>query len=368
MKALGRNEQCWCESGKKYKNCHLNIQSLPSVKPYVVTQALSSLNRTKTCSVPDSLLHECSSKIIKAHTVSKSSSLKLISHEGHVLKLSVCSKNGAPPKLQAEEVGINNASTFTGFCSTHDKELFSPIENEPFRPIPLHCFLVTYRGVSKEIAVKKDVLPIFEIMKTLDKGKDLFQQIEIQAAAKMLIDVNNLSANDLNYIKVKLDKMLLSESYTELCYAVFTLESPPPIMGSAIAGPKFDFNGKKAQHISSIATDMPDYISINSFASDGKGYVVLSWLPEHSDTCKKLIDQFLSMKLTADTLGAFMIILIENFYMSPLWWQSLDNDTQKLITKLYSQGVDSHTDSASIILSRPLHFPSISNITMSYLL
>lgn len=82
-------------------------------------------------------------------------------------------------------------------------------------------------------------------MKTLDKGKDLFQQIEIQAAAKMLIDVNNLSANDLNYIKVKLDKMLLSESYTELCYAVFTLESPPPIMGSAIAGPKFDFNGKK---------------------------------------------------------------------------------------------------------------------------
>ncbi len=21
---LGRNDQCWCESGKKYKNCHLD--------------------------------------------------------------------------------------------------------------------------------------------------------------------------------------------------------------------------------------------------------------------------------------------------------------------------------------------------------
>lgn len=368
MKALGRNEKCWCESGKKYKNCHLNIQSLPSVKPHVVTQALSSLNRTKICSVPDSLLHECSNKIIKAHTVSKSSSLKLISHEGHVLKLSVISKNGEPPKLQAEKVGINNASTFTGFCSAHDKELFSPIENKPFRPIPLHCFLVTYRGVSKEIAAKKDVLPIFEMMKTLDKGKGLSQQIEIQEAAKMFIGENNLSANDLNYIKSKLDGMLLSENYAELCYTIFTLESPPPIMGSAIVAPTFDFNGKEAQHISSIITDMPDYISINSFASDGKGYVVLSWLSEHSETCKKLIDQFLIMKLTADTLGAFIIILIENFYMSPLWWQSLDNETQKLIKKLYSQGVDSHTDSGSIILSRPLHFPSISNITMSYLI
>ncbi|MGO2712458.1 SEC-C metal-binding domain-containing protein [Pseudomonas helleri] len=66
MTALGRNDPCWCKSGKKYKNCHLNMQSLPSVKPHVVTQALSSLNRTKTCSVPDSLRHECSSKIIKA--------------------------------------------------------------------------------------------------------------------------------------------------------------------------------------------------------------------------------------------------------------------------------------------------------------
>lgn len=24
---LGRNEQCWCESGKKYKNCHLPLES-----------------------------------------------------------------------------------------------------------------------------------------------------------------------------------------------------------------------------------------------------------------------------------------------------------------------------------------------------
>lgn len=368
MKALGRNEPCWCESGKKYKKCHLNMQSQPSVKPYVVTQALSSLNRTKTCSVPESLQHECSTKIIKAHTVSKSSSLKLISHEGHVLKISVSSKAGAPPKVSVEKVGINNASTFTGFCSTHDKELFSPIENEPFRPIPLHCFLVTYRGVSKEIATKKDVLPIFETMKTLDQGKDLFQQIEIQAAAKMFINNNNLSASDLNYIKLKLDKMLLSEDYTELCYAVFTLESPPPIMGSAIVGPTFDFNGNEAQNASSDPADIPDYIAINSFSSDGKGYIVLSWLSEHSDTCKKLMRQFLDMKLTADSLGAFIIILIENFYLSPTWWSSLDNETQNLITKLYSQGVDSYTYYDSIKISRPLHFPPIINTSMSYLI
>ncbi len=24
MKKLGRNEPCWCGSGKKYKKCHLN--------------------------------------------------------------------------------------------------------------------------------------------------------------------------------------------------------------------------------------------------------------------------------------------------------------------------------------------------------
>ena len=365
MKAPGRNEPCWCDSGKKYKHCHRDIESQPSVASHTVFQALGSFKKTKKCSVPQSLVHECSNKIINAHTVSKSSSLKAIAKDGHVLKISVDSKNNAAPSITLEDVGINNASTFSGFCSVHDKKLFSPIEDEPFRPVPLHCFLVTYRGLSKEIFSKGYASKVFEFMKTLDRGKSLPQQVAIQAASSFLGSNNDLTTSDLEYIKSKFDIMLVSNDYSGLNYAVFTLDAPPPIMGSAIVGPTFDFNGDEAQNISNISSDMPDYIAINSFSSEGKGYVVLSWLSEHSKTCNKLMRQFLDKKLTADSLAAFMILLIENFYISPAWWLSLDENTRSLIKSLYSQGVETYTDGGSIKICRPMYFPSIINIMMS---
>lgn len=361
MKTPGRNEPCWCKSGKKYKHCHRDVEGQPSVATHTVHQALGSFKKTKKCSAPQPLLHECSSKIINAHTVSKSSSLKAIAKDGHVLKISLDLKSKAAPKIVLDEIGINNASTFTGFCSVHDKKIFSPIEDEPFKPMPQHCFLVTYRGLAKELFSKDFASKAFDLMKTLDRGKSVPRQVLIQAAASSLGSYNGLTTSDLNYIKSKLDTMLMSNDYSDLNYAVFTLASPPPIMGSAIVGPTFDFNGDKAQDMSNNPSEMPDYIAINSFASEGKGYIVLSWLSEHSKTCNKLIRQFQDKKLTADSLAAFMILLIENFYISPSWWSSLSSDTQSLIKKLYSQGVDTYTDGNSINISCPLLFPHITN-------
>lgn len=359
MKLPGRNAPCWCESGKKYKHCHLDIGRQPPIAGHTVLQALGSFKKNKKCSVPQSLAHECSGGIINAHTVSKSSSLKAIASNGHVLKISLPQKINIGPKIQLTETGINSASTFTGFCAAHDKKLFSPIEDQPFEPISLHCFLITYRGISKEIFSKEYASKAFDFMKTLDRGRSLQQQVAIQRAATLLGNNNSLTSNDLKYIKSKLDAMLISGDYTNLHYVVFTLESPPPIMGSAMTGPTFDFDGYEAQKFSSVADVMPDYIAINAFASEGKGYIVLSWLSEHAQTCCKLVKQFIDKNLTADSLAAFMILLIENIYISPDWWQSLDKSTQALIKDMYSQGVETYTEGNSININRSLHFPAI---------
>lgn len=262
MKAPGRNEPCWCNSGKKYKYCHRDIETQPSVETHTVFQALGSFKKTKKCSVPQSLVHECSNKIINAHTVSKSSSLKSIAKDGHVLKISIDIQSNTAPKITLDEIGINNASTFSGFCSIHDKKLFSPIEDKPFRPVPLHCFLITYRGISKELFSKDYASKVFGLMKTLDRGKSLSQQVAIQTASSSFGNNNSLTIVDLKHIKSKLDTMLISNDYSGLNYTVFTLDSPPPVMGSAMVGPTFDFDGNKAQNISSAPSDMPDYIAI----------------------------------------------------------------------------------------------------------
>lgn len=367
MKAPGRNDSCWCGSGVKYKKCHLNKEAQTPVAPYTVTNALKNFKKEKKCSVPQSLMHECSGKIINAHSVSKSSSLKAIAEDGHVLALSVKLKSGGKPAIEIEKTGINNASTFTGFCAVHDKNLFSPIEDFPFDATPPHCFLVTYRGVSKELFSKAYASKVFGIMKTLDKGRSLYQQLAIQAASKSLGGSNDLTTGDLSYIKQKLDGMLTSDDYQDLGYTIFTLESPPPIMGSAIVAPTFDFEGQEAQKISRIPSEMPDYMAINAFSSEGKGYIVLSWLAENSETCIKIVRQFIDKRLSSDSLAVFIILLIENFYISPKWWSELDAEAQCLIKGLCSQGIEADTHGDSIKLSIPLNFPAITNISTSHL-
>lgn len=52
--------------------------------PPEVFKALDKFILSKKCSVPKSFNKDCSNKIIKAHTISKSSSLKEIAEDSHV--------------------------------------------------------------------------------------------------------------------------------------------------------------------------------------------------------------------------------------------------------------------------------------------
>ena len=44
-----------------------------------------------------------------------------------------------------KQIGIEDASTFTGFCSFHDNKVFEPIDSHFFEVTPHHIFLVSYR-------------------------------------------------------------------------------------------------------------------------------------------------------------------------------------------------------------------------------
>ncbi|WP_225927666.1 hypothetical protein [Pseudomonas iranensis] len=206
---------------------------------------MKKFNVSKTCSVPPTLHSECTNKIINAHTVSKSSSLKEISVDGHVL--SFCSnaqENIKTGKLSPIKIGINKASTLTGFCSHHDKTLFSPIEDSPFGINSEHCFLVfsrvfscflvAYRAVSSEVYVKNAASKIYLDVKGFDKGLPLNQQIAIQQFAGGAYKGNDLTKRDLAYIKGKLDMMVTKKTTSQLKHVVFELEKPPSVMGSAI--------------------------------------------------------------------------------------------------------------------------------------
>ncbi len=125
---IGRNDLCWCGSGKKYKKCHLGREDKKPIAPWQTDQEFKRLLEQRQCLAPGPWKHNCSPQISRAHTVPRSGSLARIARDGHVyayqLSLQELQKTGGTVKPQL--VGINRASTFTGFCSEHGRSIFAP--------------------------------------------------------------------------------------------------------------------------------------------------------------------------------------------------------------------------------------------------
>lgn len=335
---LGRNELCWCGSNIKYKKCHLNRASQKPVQEEVLYKELNRFNTEKKCSASNLFKNECSQKIVKAHSVSKSSSLKEIAVDGHVLTFFMAHRNKDNSKLEPISVGINKASTFNGFCKVHDKKLFSPFEDNHFDLSSYHCFLIMYRTVSRELFVKESCKGTFGLMKDMDKGKDIFEQVYIQDRYQHLNGSNDLTINDLNYIKGSLDKVIISKDYKQLEHVIIELKTPPNVMSSSIGGMHFGFDGSLIQEITNDPECIPDYLCINSFSSNSKGYIVLSWLKEHQITNQKLIATLMSSNSIPDSLLMLIISQTENLYISPQWWHGLSVQKRLDLTELYKCG------------------------------
>lgn len=93
----------------------------------------------------------CKEQAIRSHSVQNSRVLDLLVRDGHVKALGKRIKKGKPV-IQFEDVGRHEATTFTGFCAEHDREIFAPIETRRFDPAsPQHLFLAAYRALAKEL-------------------------------------------------------------------------------------------------------------------------------------------------------------------------------------------------------------------------
>lgn len=166
--SLGRNDKCYCGSGKKYKKCHLDLDKLRnrmeknnlrdiSITDRKKLQAFDRDNmkrffesKGKKCQFPD-----CDRKPIKSHTFPRNLLEKHIARRTNngysVFSTDIKSIIGnlQNPGLHNElfyEININDAGTMPLFCKEHDSHIFSPIEI--FKPIPTvkqYLFLYSYR-------------------------------------------------------------------------------------------------------------------------------------------------------------------------------------------------------------------------------
>lgn len=342
-KNLGRNDLCWCGSGLKYKRCHMNRKKQEPHNIWEVARESRKLFGTKYCLVPDAMKTACSGTIVKAHTVPKRGSLQQIARNGHVYSFIPNLENMIKyeGKLQPELVGVNKASTFTGFCSKHDNIIFSKVEEQSFLGSKEQCFLLGYRALAREIFTKKALVSGSEIRRQADKGKSLDQQYIIQFVNSLIDKGASNGLRSCEYHKNMYDKILISGNFNNVRSYIIELDSPPPIMCCGGVFPEQDFAGNQLQDLADLEV-IPQLLTFTSFYGGNHGVIVFTWLLDSDPTCRPFIDSLAALQSDrmTDGLIRFFFEFCENLHISPEWWGNLEDDKRDLLINRLSDSAE----------------------------
>jgi len=335
---IGRNDPCWCGSGKKYKRCHINRTDQDVVRPWEVDAHFRQRAERGEClHVGATAGSICGKAAIGSHTVPRKM-LRLIARNGHVYHQSATiqdlEKNQG--QLRIKLIGVNEASVLPIFCEDHDSGTFLPLEQAQFTGSKEQCFLLAYRAICDEFAKKRRTLNSVPVLKGFDRGKALPEQVRIQTMLTAFAAANEASVRDMESQKRTFDAMLQGHNYTDLQGYVVTFESLPEILCSGGHYPECDFAGKPLQYLGDLSKTM-EQILFALIATERGGAFVFAWHDRSKEVCRKLaasLDALPDNDLP-HAIVRFVFEFCENRYFNPDWWEGTDQNTKDALMRRF---------------------------------
>ena len=199
--------------------------------PPTIQEVIDNMDRVEKayCLAPDTFKTACKGKIVRAHTIQRSGGLEKIARSGHVYQFSpsfsaLVSEYGRTRPIL---VGIKKATTYTGFCSFHDADIFRQIETSPFESIRAHCFLLAYRAICRELYAKRSVVDQLQFMSSLDRGMATEEQRNFQDTFQLYANGAQAGKADLERHKLEFDSALIARNYDAVQFYVLRFSNLP---------------------------------------------------------------------------------------------------------------------------------------------
>ena len=269
----------------------------------------------------------CSKDIISAHSLQKNRVLNLIEDEvnGNSSIYSFLYQKRSEDGIinGFESLGKNFASTFFGFCSYHDNEVFKPIENNIVDiDNDEHCFLLSYRAFAKDFHAKYESIQGY-------KTNEGFQQFPNKDIIDELIEGSEIGLRDSLIVKNRLNEVLKTKSFDELEFLTYELDYLIPIALAASMTPDLSY---KNEILNKSINPEIIYEFVNFVIQPletGKTIILLSCLPEQKKSIK-FIDQLDDLKQLPflKAISSLAISHVENTFFSPTIWNQMNKAEQ----------------------------------------
>lgn len=332
---IGRNDPCWCGSGRKFKACHDGRERLPQFNHHHVAEAFRKELRRRYCSYAGEAGEPCGAEIIGAHTVQKEGGLRAISRAGKVYSLIATmgglEKNGG--RLDPRLVGIGDASVFPGFCSTHDNDLFKPIEDKDCAIGAWEALLFAYRAVSFEAFFKRAMLAVAPLFARLDEGLPVEDQELAQNMARHFHHGALAGEAGTRARKAAYDARVRARDVNGFSYAWTRFDGLLPLVCCGAFLPDNDLTGRPLQRLAH-GTGPFEQVTLNITSYGGQSVIVFGWTGGPEGPAERFVRSY--QNLGDDDRAAAAVRLgleyLENSYLSPAWWDALTSvDRRRLV-------------------------------------
>lgn len=311
-------------------------------------------NKAKFCFIGN----DCDREIIKSHSIQKNGELSLIAENGKVFHYK-------HHKEDILEVDINQASAFKGFCHKHD-QIFEPIDkkqiisdSEKYFLYSLRSFAYSYHNVKSFQdyglnLVNNLTSSLNPLIDTLNKNRHeinkLMKPFGVDDSMKQLNNgtipkITEEQKQNAGLVRFEKQRKLLLEyietkSYDKLEYLIYDVNHLCPIVCSSWMTLHINL-GNNFIVISDGQTPyyaIPLIISVIPFGQKTK--IILARFKEDqsgSDGMFNFWKSLISDNTKFETeISKLIIENVENFYLSPKFWNKLSEEEQNVIKNAVS--------------------------------
>jgi hypothetical protein len=331
---MGRNDPCWCLSGKKWKHCHYNRENQEPVNLFEGFEALRVEFAKGYCLHPDAGAAACND-IANAHTIQRQRGLAAIAESNHVLSV----KDGMHRVYQnmgqivSARVGINIASTFPGFCRKHDNEMFRLAEHGDVSLNSTVAFLLSYRALAYELFNKEAAIRSTAVLQQADKGRSFSEQCFFQDYVNTHLYATRLGAQELMALKSRYCHLYTTASYDDFRFYAVKFEDILPVVSCGAISPEYDFAGNDIQNI--LRSSQPiEHMAFNLTSLGNESVVIFGWVDQHGPA-KHLASSFRALPPheKANATVQFAFEYVENTMIRPSWWDNLSEMQKNNVLK-----------------------------------
>ena len=236
-------------------------------------------------------------------------------------------------------IGINKASTFTGFCQRHDTELFSPLETRPFTASKEQLFLLAYRALSKELYAKRFAIRLEPLHRKGDIGKGPLEQVALQRYLYVQAQLHRLSVRDQEATLKDYEQIFQSRDFDRMsAYLIFPDRTPDFAVSGAVH-PEYDFTGRKLQDLAT--PERLDSLTFSALPFRTGGVIAFVWDSKRGTSCHQFL-RSLDAIAPADVPDALVRLTgqFENTFLDPRWWEGMSDSVRERLQQRCKHAAD----------------------------